>query len=123
MKNSVIAGLAFIAFAAAMAVIIGSRLSEQAMTILLGAACGAGLTAPLAIVIGAYIGSQRVRDRQSAQPQTPIVVMTPPQPQVPQPAPMQTWANLGPMTPAMIAPSPRQYTILGEETVIDGTDA
>lgn len=123
MKNPVMAALALIAFAAALAAIIGSRLSEQAVTLLMGAACGAGLTAPLAIVIGATIGAQRTaRDRQPAQPPAPIVVMTPPQ-LAAQPAPMQTWANVNPYTPGLIAPAPRQYTILGEETVIDGTDS
>ncbi|HLF27194.1 MAG TPA: hypothetical protein VJG32_12735 [Anaerolineae bacterium] len=118
MKNwGAVIALTLIVFAGALAAAIGSRLSEQAMTILTGAACGAGLTAPLAILTGMYIGSQRAtRDRQTTQPQQPIVVVSPPQ-QQPQPAaPMlPTWSS---MSPAM--PAPRQYTILGEETVIDG---
>jgi hypothetical protein len=110
--------------AATLAAVIGSRLSEQAATMLAGAACGAGVAVPLAIVIGVYIGSQRSQraSRESAPPPQPIVVMTPPQPQQSAPA-LPTWASLQPASYSLIASEPRQYTILGEETVIDGTDA
>jgi len=111
--------LAFISFAAAFAIVIGSRLSEQAMNLLIGAVCGAGLAAPFAIMAGMYIGSQRAtRDRQGTQPQQPIVVMTPPQPQPSMTPMLPTWSTA---TPGAAMPIPRQYTILGEETIIDGT--
>jgi len=115
--------IALVACAATLAAVIGSRLSEQAATMLAGAACGAGVTAPLAIVIGVYIGGQRSQRaaRESAPPPQPIVVMTPSQPQQPAPA-LQTWASLQPASHSLIASEPRQYTILGEETVIDGID-
>jgi len=115
MKHSTVLVLGFIAFAGAFAVIIGSRLSEQTMTLLTGAACGAGLTAPFAVLGGMYLGAQRAtHDRQPAQQsQLPIVVVTP-QPQQPALPALPAWGNIYP-------PGPRQYTILGEETVIDGT--
>jgi hypothetical protein len=118
MKNSgAVIALGFIGFAVALAAIIGSRLSEQTVTMLTGAACGAGLVAPLAILAGLYVGTQRAaRDRQPAPP--PIVVMTPQQP--PAPAPLQTWPSLHPAASGLLMPEPRQYTILGEETVVDG---
>ena len=110
-----------IVFAIALAISIGSRLSDQTMTMLIGAVCGAGLTAPLAILGGMYIGAQRAsRDRQTTQPQAPIVVMTPPPPQ-PAGLMLPSWSTYPPAAPSM-AIAPRQYTILGEETVIDGTD-
>jgi hypothetical protein len=120
-KSGAVAALARVVFAVVLATTIGSRLSEQTMTMLIGAACGAGLTAPLAILAGMYIGAQRAtrdRDRQPAQP--PIVVMTPPahQPAAPM---LPTWSSIQPVAPGLAAPTPRQYTILGEETVIDGT--
>jgi hypothetical protein len=123
MKNTGLwLGLASIVFVGALAVTIGSQMSEQTMTILTGAACGAGLTAPFAILAGIYIGTQRAaRDRQPAQPQQPIVVMTPPAPQ-PQATPiLPGWGNYYPGGRDMTMPEPRHYTILGEETVIDGT--
>jgi len=126
MKNSgrVIA-IAFIVFAGGLAAIIGSRLSEQTMIMLTGAACGAGLTAPFAILAGMYLGAQRAeratRERQSTHPHPPIGGMAPPQQQPAAPM-LPTWGNIHhPAAPGMMMPEPRQYTILGEETVIDGT--
>ncbi len=111
--------LAFIAFSAALALIVGSRLSDQTMNMLVGAACGAGLIMPFTIVAGMYIGSQRAaRDRQATQPQQPIVVMTPPQTQPSATPLLPAWSTTA---PGGTMPAPRQYTILGEETVIDGT--
>jgi hypothetical protein len=111
-------------FALALAIIIGSRLSEQTMSLLMGAACGAGLTAPLAIVAGMYIGAQRAARAQKQQPSAPvqpsIVVMTPPQ-QSMQPA-LPQWNTAYPAVHGYSIPERRQYTILGEETIIDGND-
>ena len=110
-------------FALALAIVLGSRLSEQTVSLLMGAACGAGLTAPFAIMAGMYIGAQRATRTQqhtSATPQMPIVVMTPPQ-QPMQPA-LPQWSNAYPTVPGYSMPERRQYTILGEETIIDGND-
>jgi hypothetical protein len=123
MKNSgPLFGLAFLVFAGTLAVTIGSSLSEQTMTMLTGAVCGAGLTAPFAILAGVYIGSQRAaRDQQSKQPQQPVIVVTPPtQPSHTMPA-LPAWNNYQPAGIGLAMPEPRHYTILGEETVIDGT--
>jgi len=111
--------IVFAAFGVTLAAAVISRLSDQTMTMLTGAACGAGLVVPFAILGGMYFGSQRAaRDRPPAQPQPPIVVMTPPQPSQPATPMLPTWSSVS----GMPAPSPRQYTILGEETVIDGND-
>lgn len=121
MKHSTVLVLGFIAFAGVFAAIVGSRLSDQTMMLLAGAACGAGLTAPFAVLGGMYFGAQRAtRDYQPAQPQPPIVVMTP-QPQQPTLPALPAWGNVYPSGLGATAPSSRQYTILGEETVIDGT--
>ena len=122
MKNSGTAfALAMIAFVVALAIVVGSRLSEQTTTLLMGAACGAGLSVPFAILAGMYFGSQRAaREREAVRPQPPIVVMTPPQQQPTVPM-LPMWSSMQPAAPGMSMPVPRQYTILGEETVIDGT--
>ena len=123
MKTSgVTFALALIGFAAMLAIIVGSRLSDQAATMLAGAACGAGVAGPLAIVIGMTLGAQRSgRDRPPAPSQPPIVVMTPPSAAPAPSAPLPTWSSLPALSQPMTAP--RQYTILGEETVIDGTSS
>ena len=121
MKNwGMVAAIALIVFAGAFAAIIGSRLPEQTVIMLTGAACGAGLTTPFAILAGMALGAQRAaRERQPAQSQPPVVVMTPQQPAPAAPL-LPTWGNLYPAAPGRLVSEPRQYTILGEETVIDG---
>ena len=114
-----LASIIFAAFGVTLAAAVISRLSDQTMTLLTGAACGAGLVVPFAILGGMYFGSQRAaRDRAPAQPQPPIVVMTPPQASQPATPMLPTWSSVS----GMPASAPRQYTILGEETIVDGTD-
>lgn len=111
-------------FALALAIILGSRLSEQAVSLLMGAACGAGLTAPFAVMAGMYFGAQRAARTQppNASPQPPIVVMAPMQPPAPMQPALPQWSNAYPNLPGYSIPERRQYTILGEETIIDGND-
>lgn len=112
--------IGFIGFAVMFAATLGSRLPEQTVSLLIGAACGTALTAPFAIVAGMYFASQRsARQRESTTstaPQPPIVVVTPPQPQTAMPAYNSAYPAAPGMTPQ------RQYTIVGEETIIDGNE-
>ena len=106
------AGLtAIAAFAITLAILIGDRLSTEAMAVLAGAACGVGAAIPTSLLIIAV--SQRVRHTkttQAPQPQytPPIVMMTPPmQVQQPRPAPPPaSWET---------APIQRHFTVVGEE--------
>lgn len=82
-----ILGLGVAAFAVTLAVYIGSHLSNEAMSVLTGAACGVGAMLP-AVVIAA-LSLLRRRDRENIAPQShwmqpgvpqqpPIIVVTPP---------------------------------------------
>ncbi len=121
MRNWGIAiAIALIVFAGALAAIVGSRLSEQTVMLLAGAACGAGLTTPFAVLGGMLLGAQRAaRERQPTPSQPPIVVMTPQQ-QGQAAALLPAWGSSHSATLSATLPEPRQFTILGEETVIDG---
>ena len=94
MRNGVI--LAGIAFAVALAVIVGNRLSNEAMAVVVGVVCGISASIPVSIglVIAAShnwgrsespreIGYDqgRLGDYESHRyaPQPPVVVITPPQ--------------------------------------------
>jgi hypothetical protein len=103
MKNaSLIVFLALVGFVITLAVIIGSRLSDQQIALLAGTACGVGIAIPLGIVIGAFVAAQRQRDR-GAPP--PIIYMTPP------PTPTSTMPQL----PARIIPPPsRSFNVIGD---------
>jgi hypothetical protein len=123
MRNGLI--LVGIAFAVALAVIVGNRLSDEAMAVVVGAVCGISASIPvsLALVIAASrnwgreegpreIGYDYESRRYAPQPPQ-ILVVSPPQP---------------PLSPYGFAPSPyylppgapdvgapREFKIIGEE--------
>ena len=123
MRNGMI--LAGSAFAVALAVIVGNRLSNEAMAVVVGAVCGISASIPvsLALVIAASRNWGRVEGPREVEydygshryaPQPPqILVVSPPQP--PQPpygyAPSQYY--LPPGAPDVGAP--RDFKIIGDE--------
>lgn len=101
MKNAAtIVSLALILFAIALAVMIGSRLSEQEIALLAGMACGVGIAIPLGVAIGVFAAGQRRRDREASPP--PIVYLQPqPPPRVPS-------------LPNTYALPPRSFNVIGD---------
>ena len=97
-------------FAITLAVLIGDRLSTEAMGVLAGAVCGVGAAIPTSLLIIAV--TQRVRHSQpTPEPQPrftqPTVMMIPPmqiQPPAPTPPPA-TWGD---------APIQRHFHVVGE---------
>ena len=93
MRNGII--LASIAFAVAFAVIVGNRLSNEAMAVVVGAVCGISASIPVTIglVIAASNNWGRPESRDEPQrfydaprayaPQPPLVIVSPPQAQMP----------------------------------------
>ncbi|MBI4788633.1 MAG: hypothetical protein HY782_16500 [Chloroflexi bacterium] len=91
MRNGIV--LVGIAFAATFAVVVGNRLSDEAMAVVVGAICG--ISASIPVSIGFVIAASRHwgRDdrggdapgrgydepRPYAQPQPPVIVISPPQ--------------------------------------------
>lgn len=108
------AALLAIAFTVTMAAIIAQRLSEQAMSVLAGAACGVAASIPTSLLI-VWITRRKQEQPALQQPGAyppVIVVQTPPQAGLPysqQPAYM----------PPYLAPPQREFTVVGgsaEET-------
>jgi len=100
MKNAAtIVSLALILFAIALAVMIGSRLSEQEIALLAGMACGVGIAIPLGAAIGVFAAGQRRHDRDAAPP--PIIYMQPQPPSVPS-------------LPNTYALPPRSFNVIGD---------
>ena len=98
------------AFATTLAVLIGNRLSTEAMAVLAGAVCGVGAAIPTSLLIIAV--TQRVRQAEptpAPRPQftQPTVMMIPPM-QIQQPPvapPPATWGD---------APIARHFTVVGD---------
>lgn len=101
-------GLVVMAFAVTLAVIIGNRLSDEALAVLAGAVCGVGAAIPTSLLI---VAVTRRRDEPRAQPTMspgpypPVVVVTPPGGQ-----PHDAWSGL----PSLLrAPMQRDFTVVG----------
>ncbi len=109
----VMAGVVVVAFAVTLAVMIGQRLSDQAMAVLAGAVCGVGASIPTSLLI-VWV-TQRRREQQPARPAAgpypPVVVVQPPaQPSVPGPPAAQA----GYLAPPA-APTQRRFVVVGNE--------
>jgi len=99
------------AFAVTLAVLIGDRLSTEAMAVLAGAVCGVGAAIPTSLLTIAVTRHTHQPEQQSQRPQftQPVMFTVPPvQIQPPPPAPQPaTWGDA-------LRPSPRHFTVVGE---------
>ena len=102
-----------VAFGVALAVIIGVRLEQAALAVVVGVACGVGASIPISLLIvsvlrrwDARVEKPEIRNAEQRRAQSaPIVMVAPPNaPQLTQPA---TWS--GPL------PVERRFAIIGEE--------
>ena len=109
-----------IAFGVTLAVIIGLRLDQAALAVIVGVVCGIGSGIPTSMLIVMLMRRQDMkRERRVTRqvepeppPSPPVVVMAPPNvPQLSQPL---NWPQP--------ATTQRQFTIIGEEGIPDGFD-
>jgi hypothetical protein len=105
----IFAGLVALAFAVTLAVIVGSRLSDEALAVLAGAVCGVGAAIPTSLLI---VAVSRRRDERRVQPSAPqgpyppVVVVAPPGVQ-------QRPNGWNTLPPSLAAPMQRQFTVVG----------
>jgi hypothetical protein len=124
MRNGLI--LAGIAFAVALAVIVGNRLSNEAMAVVVGAVCGISASIPvsLALVIAASRNWGREEGPREVEydygshryaPQPPQILVVSPSQQAPSPYgfPQNQYYLPPPIDDARS--SPRQFKIIGDE--------
>ncbi len=112
-KLKLFAGLAAMAFAVTLALIVGKRLSDEALSVLAGAVCGVGAAIPTSLIVVAVSRRQeepRRRERQHPMPQQgsypPVVVVTPQS--------GQQWPNnWNSLPPSLAAPMERNFTVVG----------
>ncbi len=113
-KFKLFAGLVTMAFAVTLAVIVGDRLSDEALGVLAGAVCGVGAAIPTSLIVVTVSQrreeSQR-REKQHPIPQQhgypPVVVITPQGGQQRWP---NNWNNL---PPSLTAPMERGFAVVG----------
>jgi hypothetical protein len=107
-------GFVALTFAVTLAVIIGNRLSDEALAVLAGAVCGVGAAIPTSLLI---IAIARRRDTPSQDqpsmypPQQgvypPVIVVAPPGVQ------QQPFNWNGGYPPSLAPPTQRQFTVVG----------
>ena len=107
--------LGVVAFGVALAVIVGIRLEQAALAVIIGVICGVSASIPTSLLIVAIL---RRRDAQETRrhtqhsapaPQPPqIVVVTPPQMRA---------GNNWPEEYSLPVPGQRQFAIIGDEEI------
>lgn len=105
------AGLSAIAFAVTLALVIGNRLSDEALAVLAGAVCGVGAAIPTSLLIVAITQrphKQAPADHPNAYP--PVVVIAPPG----SGQQANAWNHL---PPSMIPPAERSFTVVGDASI------
>ena len=99
-----------LAFAVTSAVVVGNRLSDEALAVLAGAVCGVGAAIPTSLLIVTVTRRRDAARAPQATPQSqgypPVVVVTPPG----SPQRSNDWNGL---PPSLSAPAQRHFTVVG----------
>ncbi len=104
----VLAVLLAVAFTVTMAAVVGQRLSEQAMSVLAGAACGVAASIPTSLLV-VWV-SRRKQEQPAAQvpgAYPPVIVVQTPQTGLPQ------GQQMGYNMPPYFTPGQREFTVVG----------
>jgi hypothetical protein len=118
-KLKLFAGLVALAFAVTLALIVGNRLSDEALGVLAGAVCGVGAAIPTSLIVVAVsqrrsesrdssASSRTVQPPMSQQRAYPPVIVVSPQGGRQWP---NNWNNL---PPSLATPMERNFTVVGE---------
>jgi len=105
-----VVAIAFIAFTVTLAVIIGKRMSTDAMAVVIGVACGVLASVPTSLLILAVTSRRGEREAQRQPNYPPVVIVNPSnnQPRYLQP----------PLPTPMIQSQERQFRVIGDEDVV-----
>lgn len=108
-RLKVFAGLIVMTFAVTLALVIGSRLSDEALAVLAGAVCGVGAAIPTSLLVIAVSRRREERVQPSVQHGVypPVVVVAPPGGQ-------QRHDDWGAFSPSLNRPIQRQFTVVGD---------
>ena len=112
-RLKIVAGLMGITFAVTLALIVGNRLSDEALAVLSGAVCGVGAAIPTSLLVVMVSRWRDERAQPSNQPvmqhgvYPPVVVVAPPTGQ-------QAPRDWGMSSPPLTTPTQRQFTVVGE---------
>ncbi len=103
--------VALIAFAITLAIIIGKRMSNDAMAVVIGVACGVLASIPTSLLIMAVSGRHGEREVQPRRGDYPPVVIV-------NPGNNQSRYLQPPFPTPMVQPQERQFRVIGDEDVV-----
>jgi hypothetical protein len=118
-KFKLFAGLVAMAFAVTLALIVGNRLSDEALGVLAGAVCGVGAAIPTSLIVVA-VSQRRSEPRDLSAPSQTVQFPMPQQRPYPpvivvSPQGGQQWPNSwNTLPPSLTAPMERKFTVVGE---------
>jgi hypothetical protein len=107
-------GIAALAFTVTLAIVVGNRLSDEALSVLVGAVCGVGAAIPTSLIIVAVTRRQDKQERRnyqsphSAASYPPVIVVAPPGGQN-----GEYWRALPSSFNSSGVPSQRRFTVVG----------
>lgn len=112
--------LAMLAFGVTLAIVIGERMSSEAMAVLMGVVAGVAASIPTSLIVVWIAAKVMLKPNEPTPVEPPRVVVMQQPPQQPAPvygytAPQQYpgWGG-GPAYPAVAAPPmPRKFTVIG----------
>ena len=108
-----VATIALIAFAVTLAVIIGQRMSTDAMAVVVGVACGVLASIPTSLLILAVSGRRGEREVRQQRDYPPVVIVNP--------GNNQSRYLQPPFQSPPIQEQERQFRVIGDEDlVLDG---
>ncbi len=103
-----------VAFAIALAVVVGNRMSAQAMAVVIGVVCGVAASIPMSVIILALSRRSRpvIEEDSGQRSRPPVVVVT----QASSAQPTAGWADYGhPYAPPAM-PAPREFRVIGDDS-------
>jgi len=108
-------GLLAAVFTMTLAVVVGNRLSDQALAVLAGAVCGVAAAIPTSLLI---VAVTRRRDESRVAPTAPTYGNYPPVVVVTGPGPQQQASGWNALPASMVtAPTERRFTVVGSPGV------
>jgi hypothetical protein len=114
-----VATVALMAFAVTLAIIIGQRMSTDAMAVVIGVGCGVLASIPTSLLILAVSGRRGEREvRQQRRDYPPVVIVNPANNQ---PGYLQRFDGLTtrpPFQAPLIQGQERQFRVIGDEDVV-----
>ena len=109
--------LILIAFVVTLAVVVGNRMSTDAMAVVIGIVCGVGASIPTSLLIMAVTSRREIKEERGQASFPPVVIVNPGN----QGGQAPNYYQPPALPPALSQGAPRQFRVIGQEdSVIDG---